>query len=607
MKVLILSSNNGGGHNAVAKAIAQCFTARGNECTVRDCLSYVSDHASELVSRSHDFMYRYTPELFGSSYRRAEENPEAFKEHHRVRQMIELGQFGLGKAIREEGYELVICTHVFAAIMLSAAKKRYKLPLQTALVETDYTNTPGSADNTVDVHFLPDASLIPDLAAAGVPEDRIVVSGIPVREEFYHRTEKGAAKAKLGFNPSHPHILIMGGSMGCGPIPELLDMLYLRLDEDVEISVVCGSNERLKKSLESEYGHLSNIHILGFVSDISGLYDSADLLMTKPGGISTTEAAVKGLPMILINAVAGCEAHNLQFFLETGGALTGETVEELAACCETLIEDGETRAEMSRALQGFGERKAAEIIYETLSQRKTLVTTDAAQLDPAPAVSARPFVPRVQSSLRHGILEMPKGIYEASGIVINGRRIKSLVFTTDLAIIRNCDADAVFAVYPFTPQQAISDAIIKASYIPVFCGVGGGTTKGLRTIGLAKDVESQGAMGVVLNAPITDLNLAAVAKSVDIPVIITVISEDTDIERRLLSGASILNVAGGPQTPELVRKIRQSFPEVPIIASGGGTEESIRRTILAGANAITYTPPTAQELFKITMAKYREM
>ena len=181
-------------------------------------------------------------------------------------------------------------------------------------------------------------------------------------------------------------------------------------------------------------------------------------------------------------------------------------------------------------------------------------------------LTTQPFIPRVQSNLRHGILEMPKAIYEASGIVINGRRIKSLVFTTDLAIIRNCDADAVFAVYPFTPQQAISDAIIKASYIPVFCGVGGGTTKGLRTIGLAKDVESQGAMGVVLNAPITDLNLAAVAKTVDIPVIITVVNQETDIERRLLSGASILNVAGGMQTPEIVHSIRQRFPEERIVA-----------------------------------------
>ena len=164
----------------------------------------------------------------------------------------------------------------------------------------------------------------------------------------------------------------------------------------------------------------------------------------------------------------------------------------------------------------------------------------------------------------------------------------------------------MFAVYPFTPQQAISDAIIKASYIPVFCGVGGGTTRGMRTVSLAKDVESQGAMGVVLNAPITNLNLRAVAMAVDIPVIITVTKEDTDIAARLANGASILNVACALQTPQVVAKIRKSFPDVPIIATGGRTEESIAETIAAGANAITYTPPSPAELFKAMMERYRE-
>nr|WP_308695492.1 hydrolase [uncultured Stomatobaculum sp.] len=190
--------------------------------------------------------------------------------------------------------------------------------------------------------------------------------------------------------------------------------------------------------------------------------------------------------------------------------------------------------------------------------------------------------------------------------MVNGRRIKSLVFTTDLAIIRNCDADAVFAVYPFTPQSAISHALINGSYIPVFCGCGGGTTKGLRTLSLAQDAEGQGAMGIVLNAPISDLNLLAVTKVVDIPVIITVVSEENDIAARLASGASILNVAAGPGTAALVRKIRRDFPEVPIIASGGNTEESIQATIAAGANAITFTPPSTAELFKSMMARYRE-
>ena len=213
--------------------------------------------------------------------------------------------------------------------------------------------------------------------------------------------------------------------------------------------------------------------------------------------------------------------------------------------------------------------------------------------------------PQVEGQLRH-ILRIPQAVYKATGIVVNGRRIKSFVFTTDLAIIRNCDADAVFAVYPFTPQQAISDAIIKASYIPVFCGVGGGTTRGMRTVSLAKDVESQGAMGVVLNAPITNLNLRAVAMAVDIPVIITVTKEDTDIAARLANGASILNVACAMQTPQIVAKIRKSFPDVPIIATGGRTEESIAETIAAGANAITYTPPSPAELFKAMMERYRE-
>ena len=213
--------------------------------------------------------------------------------------------------------------------------------------------------------------------------------------------------------------------------------------------------------------------------------------------------------------------------------------------------------------------------------------------------------PQVEGQLRH-ILRIPQAVYKATGIVVNGRRIKSFVFTTDLAIIRNCDADAVFAVYPFTPQQAISDAIIKASYIPVFCGVGGGTTRGMRTVSLAKDVESQGAMGVVLNAPITNLNLRAVAMAVDIPVIITVTKEDTDIAARLANGASILNVACALQTPRVVAKIRADFPDVPIIATGGRTEESIAATVAAGANAITYTPPSPAELFKAMMEKYRE-
>ncbi len=113
-------------------------------------------------------------------------------------------------------------------------------------------------------------------------------------------------------------------------------------------------------------------------------------------------------------------------------------------------------------------------------------------------------------------------------------------------------------------------------------------------------------MGVVLNAPISNANLQAVAEVVDIPIIATVTKEDADIQGRLESGASILNVACALRTPDVVRKIRSEYPDVPMIASGGNTNETIHETIAAGANAITYTPPSTAELFKQIMESYRE-
>ena len=214
-------------------------------------------------------------------------------------------------------------------------------------------------------------------------------------------------------------------------------------------------------------------------------------------------------------------------------------------------------------------------------------------------------IPPIESRLRHNILRMPKEIERASGIVVYGRTIRSLIFSTDIAIIRNCDADAVFCVYPFTAQRAVSAAVIQAAAMPVFVGVGGGTTQGMRASYLAMDAENQGAMGVVLNSPIPNRDLRTAARILDIPIAVTVTTEDTDIKRRIDNGATILNVAGGKDTPRLVGKIRADFPKVPIIASGGRTVESIATTIDAGANAIVYTPPSSGELFRSLMDAYR--
>ncbi len=212
----------------------------------------------------------------------------------------------------------------------------------------------------------------------------------------------------------------------------------------------------------------------------------------------------------------------------------------------------------------------------------------------------------VDGTLRQYALRVPEVIRECSGILIFGKRIKSLVFSTDLAIIKNINADAVIAVYPFTPQPIISDAIIRASDIPVFVGVGGGLTQGHRVVSLAMYAEMQGATGVVVNAPTSDESIAHVKDFIDIPILVTVANADTDYAARLESGTAIFNVAAAEQTPDIIRDIKRQFPDVPVIGTGGPTEESIRQTILAGANAISYTPPTCAEIFKDSMRRYRE-
>ncbi len=210
----------------------------------------------------------------------------------------------------------------------------------------------------------------------------------------------------------------------------------------------------------------------------------------------------------------------------------------------------------------------------------------------------------IKGYLRDFRIDVPEVIYECRGLKIFGRRIKSIVFSTDVSVIRNCNADAIIAVYPFTPQPVITQAVMIAADCPVFCGVGGGLTKGERVINLARHAEYQGATGVVLNAPTSNDTIREVAKTVDLPIVITIVKED-DIRGRLDAGAQILNVSAASKTPELVAKIRSEYPDVPIMATGGPNEETIKATIEAGADAITWTPPTNGEVFRDIMEAYR--
>lgn len=231
--------------------------------------------------------------------------------------------------------------------------------------------------------------------------------------------------------------------------------------------------------------------------------------------------------------------------------------------------------------------------------------------EPQVAVTPNGLLPMeplpIDGRLRKAALRMPDEIEEASGFTLFGRRIKSLIYTTDVAVIRNSNADAVFAVYPFTPQPAITQALLTVAECPVFVGVGGGTTTGKRSVQMAAVSEMQGAAGCVVNSPATAEMVEHITNIADIPVIATVVRCDDDAHAKVRAGAKILNIAAGKNTPQVLRKLREHYPNLPLIAPGGKTPESIRETIAAGANAIIWTPPSAQQLQTDMMQRYRKM
>lgn len=366
MRTLILTCNTGGGHNSCSKAIQQVFCSHKTQCDIIDAIQFVSGKLSRFMAWGHTTMYRHVPELFRWGYGLAEKHSGRVQEDAAVYKVLSAGAKQLWDYIRKGGYDTVLCTHVFSAVLLAQMLREQQTELRTAFVATDYTCSPGAAVQYLDRYFIPHGTLVAEFAEQGIPADKIVVSGIPVAPSFYRRQAREAAKRSVGVSAEHSHLLMMCGSMGCGPMEELAELLGQQMEAEMELTIVCGTNEKLRRSLEKLTAGKPNMHICGFVSNMDALMDSAELCLTKPGGLSTTEAAAKRLPMVLIDAVAGCEEHNLNFFVGNGGAVTANDNEALAELCIDLLRDPLRLAAMSERLAEVTQRPAADVIFETM-------------------------------------------------------------------------------------------------------------------------------------------------------------------------------------------------------------------------------------------------
>ena len=366
MKTLVLTCNTGEGHNACAKALQEAWAAAGEPCEVADALTFLSKELSAVISRAHVQMYRHLPALNGKGYDRAEKSPGMLRRHTPVWAVLAKGRKKLLQTIEEGGYDTVICTHVFPAVMLTALLEKMPLPVRTAFLATDYTCSPMVRDTRLDRYFIPDASLLPEFLSDHITPERAVATGIPVRAGFLEKMPREEAKERFGVAPDHRHLVISCGSMGCGPIEKITRLTAGYMPEDCEISVVCGTNRRLERRMRRRNRKNERVHVYGFVQEMSVLMDSADLYLTKPGGISVSEALVKNLPMLFVDAVAGCEEYNLRFFTERKAALTADSPEHIAALALVLLQNEARLDSVRRGMDAVPKHRAAEEILAEL-------------------------------------------------------------------------------------------------------------------------------------------------------------------------------------------------------------------------------------------------
>lgn len=361
MRVLILTCNTGEGHNSAARAIKEAFDEKKIYCEIADSLAFLSPKASNFISKWHVRLYKKAPTLFGLGYKAAELTDGKHK-RSMLYETITKGARKLINKVNEGAFDTVICTHPFSAMTLTRAVKKYKLSLdKTYFVSTDYTCSPGVCYSNLDYYIIPHESLADDFTQHGIPASKIFPGGIPVSKKVHTSLSKDESKKELSIPENKRVILLMCGSMGCGPMKVIARKLTKMLKDDEYFVVICGSNRKLYQSLRF-LDDPGSVRILGFTRNVPLYMNSADLLLSKPGGLSTTEAAENNLPMILIDAVAGCETHNMNFWVGNNMADTREDSDELCALVRSMLDDNSILSRIKENLaQSFSYSSADKI------------------------------------------------------------------------------------------------------------------------------------------------------------------------------------------------------------------------------------------------------
>jgi processive 1,2-diacylglycerol beta-glucosyltransferase len=372
-RVLLLSASAGAGHIRAAQAIEKAFAEIGEETGERrevhhfDILNYTNKVFRHLYSKAYIDLVNKMPEVPGWFYDKLD---KPWKNERRRLALDKLNTRPLVKFLREQQPDLIVCTHFLPAEIVSWLKAKEKLSSRQVIIVTDFDVHAMWLVHHYEHYFVALEEARVYLEALGIPPEKITVSGIPIDPVFARRKDKQEMRAKHGLVSDRTTILLSAGGFGVGSVDALIAAM-MHLQHRAQIVAICGRNEELLQRLAREAAHLPPdatvlVKPFGYTNEMDELMTASDIVLGKPGGLTTCEALAKGLAFVIVNPIPGQEERNSDHLLEAGVGIRSNNLPTLAYKLDRLLADPARFATMQANSRRMGRPNAAREIVQQL-------------------------------------------------------------------------------------------------------------------------------------------------------------------------------------------------------------------------------------------------
>lgn len=360
MKVLLLSVKAGYGHHSTAKAIIEYFEENGHQCHMLDIFDFINPRLGNSIQDGYLLSTKYLTRTYAKAYGKLTKKDEPYDQYSLISLLSRFVSKKLEKFVMEYDPDLIIGTHSYAGVCISILADRASIDCPTIGIVTDFTVHPFWESTFLDHYVIPDELLAHEMQSKGIAEKKLLPIGIPIKKQFTQKGDKIEARKALGID-NIPTILIMMGSMGYGDIKKLIGEID-SYPKNFQVLCVCGSNKKIKASVDSCTWQKS-IYSYGFVDNIDVMMDASDFIITKPGGLTTSEALAKGLPMITMNPLPGQEDRNLNFLVNNGAAIMVNETFPITEALNQLFNHPWRVAMLQESVRHLGKPNATADLY----------------------------------------------------------------------------------------------------------------------------------------------------------------------------------------------------------------------------------------------------